>query len=266
MNRNNVNHQSIFTKKLLGLAQRFNTWEVWSDFITIFAIAISNGLDTANREAREATYRKIIGKYNEAERDVFPSLAAEVITAMEEDPEQDFLGKAYMELELGNHWIGQFFTPYCVCQCMANISTDSVVQKIEQQGYITLNDCACGAGATLIAGVHSIKHALEDAKSPLNWQNHVLVTAQDIDYITGMMCYIQLSLLGCAGYVKVGNTITDPMREGDDASKYWFTPMYFSDVWRYRRIFANMGSLFSSKRAVSDTDDTGEGEPCRMAM
>lgn len=49
------------------------------------------------------------------------------------------------------------------------------------------------------------------------------------------MCYLQLSLLGCAGYVKIANTLTDPMRKNDDINKYWYTPMYFSDVWRIRR-------------------------------
>ncbi len=39
-----------------------------------------------------------------------------VVEALERNPEQDFLGELYMELELGNHWKGQFFTPYCVCK------------------------------------------------------------------------------------------------------------------------------------------------------
>lgn len=149
-----------------------------------------------------------------------------------------------MELELGNHWIGQFFTPYDVCRCMAEVTCTNVVEQIEQSGYITLNDCACGAGATLIAGIHTIRRQLKDAGSPLHWNNHVLVSAQDIDFVTGMMCYIQLSLLGCAGYIKIGNTITDPMTTNDDMSKYWYTPYYFSDVWHYRRVFHNMDLLF----------------------
>lgn len=250
MKKNNATTKSTFAKKLLGLSQRYHTWEVWSDFIVMFAVALSNTVDRSHREAREAMYSKIISKYNKAERMVFPELVAEVVNALTDDPEQDFLGRVYMELELGNHWIGQFFTPYSVCELMAEISTGTVVDQIQRNGYVTLNDCACGAGATLIAGVHAIKHTLEKAKSLLNWQNHVLVTAQDIDFTTGMMCYIQLSLIGCAGYIKIGNTITDPMCDGDDLSKYWFTPMYFSDVWQYRRICHKMDSLI--KRRIEE--------------
>lgn len=253
MKKNNATTKSTFAKKLLGLSQRYHTWEVWSDFIVMFAAALSNSVDRSHREEREAMYAKIISKYNEAERMVFPELVAEVVNALTDDPEQDFLGRAYMELELGNHWIGQFFTPYSVCELMAEISTGTVVEQINQSGYVTLNDCACGAGATLIAGVHAIRHTLEKAQSPLCWQNHVLVTAQDLDFTTGLMCYIQLSLIGCAGYIKIGNTLTDPMCGGDDLSKYWFTPMYFSDVWHYRRICHKMDSFINRRIEKSGT-------------
>ena len=36
------------------------------------------------------------------------------------------------------------------------------------------------------------------------------------------MCYIQLSLLGIAGYFKVGNSLTKPMTMADDLKNYWF--------------------------------------------
>lgn len=258
MKKNSVTTKSTFAKKLLSLSQRYHTWEVWSDFIVMFAIALSNGFDKSNYDEREAMYMKIINKYTEAERMVFPELVAEVAIALTEEPEQDFLGNVYMELELGNHWIGQFFTPYNVCELMAEISTGTVVEQIQRNGYVTLNDCACGAGATLIAGVHSIKHALERNNSPLCWQNHVLITAQDIDFTTGLMCYIQLSLLGCAGYVKIGNTITDPMCDGDDISKYWFTPMYFSDVWQQRRIIHRISSLMNAHVSSCNTSNTAD--------
>ena len=74
-------------------------------------------------------------------------------------------------------------------------------------------------------------------KEHLNYQNHVLVVAQDIDKTVALMCYIQLSLLGVAGYVKVGNSLTEPMTDNDNKENYWYTPMYFSPVWTMRRIF-----------------------------
>jgi hypothetical protein len=107
--------------------------------------------------------------------------------------------------------------------------------RVEQDGYISINDPCCGAGATLIAGIHAARKQLE--KANLNYQNHLLIVAQDIDETVALMCYIQLSLLGVAGYVKVGNSLTEPMTDSDDKENYWFTPMYFSNIWVLRRIF-----------------------------
>lgn len=216
--------------------------------MTTFAIAISNAFDKSHYDAREETYLKIINKYDEKERMVFPELVVDVTNALESDPEQDFLGSVYMELELGNHWIGQFFTPYSICKCMAALTSGNEVEQIERDSYIIINDCACGAGATLIAAVNQIDLELSKAESSLHWQDHVLVTAQDIDLTTGLMCYIQLSLLGCAGYVKIGNTLTDPMHSGDDLSNYWFMPGYFRSVWHYRRVFHSMDVLFNRRK------------------
>ena len=59
-----------------------------------------------------------------------------------------------------------------------------------------------------------------------------------------MMCYIQLSLLGCAGYVHVGNTLTEPMTGhelfGDGGENTWYTPMFYAEVWGIRRQAAIM--------------------------
>lgn len=63
--------------------------------------------------------------------------------------------------------------------------------------------------------------------------------AQDINLTAALMCYIQLSLLGAAGYVKVGNSLTEPVTTNDSVDKYWFTPMYFSNTWTIRRIIKN---------------------------
>ena len=93
----------------------------------------------------------------------------------------------------------------------------------------------------MIAAANVAKYKLE--KAGLNFQNHILISGQDIDYLVTMMCYIQLSLLGVAGYFKVGNTLTEPMITGDSLENYWFTPMYFSNVWHYRRVFRQLDSL-----------------------
>ena len=52
--------------------------------------------------------------------------------------------------ELGNDHAGQFFTPYDVCRCMAEITFDPKLHP-DMEGFISVSDPACGAGATLLA-------------------------------------------------------------------------------------------------------------------
>lgn len=85
-----------------------------------------------------------------------------------------------------------------------------------------------------------------DGKEHLNFQNHVLVSAQDIDELVALMCYLQISLLGVAGYVKVGNSLTEPITSDDTLENYWFTPMYFSDIWETRRTIQRIRSVMGA--------------------
>lgn len=227
-----------FLKAFHQLTYRHRPWDVWRDFIIMFACSLSNPVDKSHYEEREKRYLKIIKKYNKQEQKLFPELAAYVVIALEDNPEQDFLGSVIMELNLGNKSTSQFFTPYHICELMAKVTEEDVAAIVKKKGYITINDPCCGAGATLIAAVNEVKKQLE--KVNLNFQNHVLVAAQDIDETVALMCYIQLSLLGVAAYIKVGNSLTEPMSTDDNRENYWFTMMYFSDVWTMRRLFHSL--------------------------
>lgn len=224
------------------LTYRHSPWEVWNDFVIMTACTISNTVDTAHFNEREDLYLKTILKYEKSERELFPKLFDLTVDSLDNCLEQDFLGRMYMRLNLGSRNKGQFFTPYHVCEIMAEITLgNNLVDLIHKNGYISILDPCCGAGATLIAGINSAREQL--SKANLNFQNHVLIVAQDIDPTVAMMCYIQISLLGVAGYVKVGDALSEPMTNGDTTENYWFTPMYFSDVWVYRRMFRKMDDM-----------------------
>lgn len=45
-------------------------------------------------------------------------------------------------------------------------------------------------------------------------------------------------------YVKGGNSLTEPICENDTDENYWFTPMYFSEVWQTRMALKKMKTLF----------------------
>lgn len=233
-------HQAEFVKCIQKFGGKYQTWEIFSDVISMFACAISNGIDRVHFKPREEMYLQIIRKYIKEEQAIFPEMMGHVINGMEENRDCDFLGELYMELGLGNHWKGQFFTPYSVCKAMATLQMKGIEQKIKENWFASVNDPACGAGALLIAFANTAAKEINE----FNWQNHILFTAQDLDAVTAKMCYIQLSLLGCAGYVKIGDSLAKPMTADEAMSEmtnedscYWFTPMYFNDIWSGRRIF-----------------------------
>ena len=230
-----LDSQKEFLDVFKQFSSRHRSWDIWRDFITMFACSLSNPTDKEHYDEREALYLRTIKKYNKKEQELFPELAAHTVMALEKNPEQDFLGSIFMSLNLGNEHNGQFFTPYHVCELMAEVTMEDVVQKVKKDGYISIHDPCCGAGAILIAGIHAARKRLE--KEKLNYQNHILVAAQDIDMIVALMCYIQISLLGVAGYVKIGNSLTEPITDMDSKENRWFTPMYFSSIWTMRRLF-----------------------------
>ena len=57
------------------LTNRYRAWDVWRDFITMFACSLSNPLDKEHRDKREALYLEVIKKYNKQDQELFPELA-----------------------------------------------------------------------------------------------------------------------------------------------------------------------------------------------
>lgn len=244
--RTQNNTEKVLIDCFSSLCQTRSNWQVWSDFITASACSIANSFDhdSPQYQKREDEYMSCIERLGDANK--VAEMFAMVVMALEENPEQDFLGSLFMKLDLGNHWKGQFFTPYSVCKTMAAINSFDTEEAIEKKGWVSINDCACGAGATLIAMANTLK------EHGINYQNHALFVAQDIDRIAALMCYIQLSLLGCPGYVVVADSLTNPIvgktlyPVPQDGQEFWFTPMYESDTWKYRRLFNMMDSFFKN--------------------
>lgn len=224
-------HQKTIADKFISLLHsgRHSKWNVWSDFVAMAACTLSIA-DFNKRGEREQMYADIAKRYTEPEIERFREIFTDLIDAFEDNPEQDLLGELFMMLDLGNDRNGQFFTPYHVCELMAMINAGDLKTEIAKQGYISVNDPCCGAGALLIAFANEVK------RQKINYQQTIEFVAQDVDFTAAMMCYIQLSLLGCAGYVIVGNTLTTPPTEPLTNQNVWYTPLYFLDEWHWRRM------------------------------
>lgn len=210
-----------FIEAFRSLSERYDRQQVWSDFVTMSACSISNAVDKQNAQAREEGYMRCVRRYRNDEAEQIVNMFVATVMALDANPEQDFLGEIFGSLNLHNEWKGQFFTPYHIGFFMAKMNLEGISEEIAKKDILTINDPCCGAGCLLIACAN------EARKMDCNYQEKLLFVAQDVDPIAAMMCYIQLSLLGCQAIVKIGNSLTDPFLNDELMSnKLWFTPMY----------------------------------------
>jgi len=263
--------QAVFSKAFSPLGERHQRWQVWADFVVASSISLASMFDPRDTEkykAREAEFMSIMKRYDEAERRVFSELLQIMLQALEDEPEQDFLGEMFMMLELSNHWKGQFFTPYSVCRMMAEITMQDVAAHIERKGWVGICDPACGAGALLVAARNYMQ---ANPCGHLLGHQQTLFVAQDVDRVAALMCYLQLSLLGCAGYVVVGNSITHPcVGLGSNAllpieteeQDIWCMPLFHDQVWVWRQTFARLEYMTAAANAapIFDTPPAIEAE------
>ncbi len=216
--------ETDIAKLVTSLAQRHGAWQVFADFNEMAATSLSNAIDLAHRDKREARYMEIIKRYTSEELARFPQMLAALTDALEHET-TDVLGRTFHELELHNKWAGQFFTPYPVCQMMAKMSLsdeNEIRAKIESRGFITASEPACGSGAMVIALAHAMK------EMGINYQQHLHVTAVDVDAKCVHMAYTQFALLHIPAVIVHGNTLS--MEEWD----HWYTPAHIMGGWRWK--------------------------------
>jgi type I restriction-modification system DNA methylase subunit len=216
-----------YRKELMDLLRR-NSYSrdlhrVFSDFVEMSAIALSNSVDLNNRDEREARYIQIVGQYDKEEVIRIAHAFGALTLAMEAAEFDDVLGSVYMELELANKSSGQFFTPYSLSYLMAELTFgDGIQAKIERSGFITANDPAVGGGAMPIALANVMFN------QGFNHQKQLHVIAQDVDIKAVHMTYVQLSMLHVPAMVIHGNTLTGQVYS------HWYTPAHILGGWNFK--------------------------------
>lgn len=217
------NAQKEIIKILRGMTGKWSLYPLWRDFLVLAACTISNGVDKSQWQKREDMYMQTIQKYEKREANKFAEILALVVTGLSGGRIGDFLGELYMQMEIGNKDVGQFFTPYYVSELMAQL----IDVDPDENGNVTLNDPACGSGGLIVAYAETLK------RKGVNYQEKLRVICNDLDYDVVKMAYIQLSLLGIDAVIMQGDSITQKMNE------VWYTPMHFVNLVREKERKSN---------------------------
>lgn len=214
-----INHEKAFISLFNQIARYHHRHQVFEDFISCSVIALQNGLQFC--EKREEKYMRIVSRYEKEDMQRMAQLLAYVVNGLEYSP-GDFLGNIFMQLDLGDKYRGQFFTPWSVGLMMARLQLGVVEEQFRDKAFITLSEPACGAGCMALAFAWVLREA---GYSP---HRYLWVSATDIDPLAAGMAYIQLSLSGIAGEVVIGNSLKGERRRA------LFTPRHIKDGWKYR--------------------------------
>ncbi|ECG0110434.1 DUF1738 domain-containing protein [Salmonella enterica] len=211
-------HIQEFVSLFNSIAPHENRWQVFSDFAHMAAAALYNAI---HRDPTvEADYLRRVKRYSKDDAVRMSGLLAAVTDGLEFSP-TDFLGQLMMTLELGNQYLGQYFTPYSVSYTMARINMADRLPELEDgsREYITVCDPACGAGGMIVATAEAM---LEAGYNP---QKQMLAYCTDIDPLAVMLCYIQLTLMHIPAVVSIGNSLTM------EITREMATPAYRLGLW-----------------------------------
>jgi len=227
-----TDYKKDFIKCLKSVEYSRHDWDIFADFLDMASLSIANVF--LKNPDYEKEYLQTVGRYKKGSADRFPELLEILTLALEQNPWQDFLGTVYQEISANNKHLGQFFTPFHVSEMMAQCSLypDDIGKIINEQGYFTMSEPCSGAGGMIIACAKAVQ------EYGFNPQQAMYFDAVDLDKKCFAMTYIQTSLLGLAGCVHWGNSISLKM------FREYSTPMLHSDVWQFRFITQRLRGVF----------------------
>lgn len=214
MESENIKKEII--RNLEKISGKYSMYEVFSDWIKCGALAVNNGTTFYHDSIwhkREQEYLNIVKKYESDEVKTFADMLGLLAMILEDKPE-DVLGWIYMASGMGSKASGQFFTPYHLSELCAGL----LLPEPHEDGKIYLNEPSCGGGGMIIASVTALKN------KGFDYQNNLEVVAQDLDWKSVYMCYLQLSLLGVRAICVQGDTLSEPYLEGYQQSRVLYTP------------------------------------------
>lgn len=194
-----------FSRAFEHMARRRNGHDIFRDFVAASAIALeqrANQVFGRFDQATEDRYLAIVKRYDRDDVARFPEMLAAVASGSEDG--RDFLGQIYMDLEIQNKWIGQFFTPWPVAMAMTRINCPDPATDVAkaENGIVTVMEPACGSGVMILAFAENFR---EHGMAP---ERHINATMIDLDRLCADIAYIQTSFSGIPATVMHGNSLS----------------------------------------------------------
>lgn len=189
---------SDFRKILEQVSRSHDTRRVFDGFVRLAACTLA-------AQTREPEYLEEAKRWTREELSLFGDALGALILEMERHPFEDLIGCYYMEFALstkGQQWNGEFHTPHSICELMAKMTLDGVLESKAPEETITICEPACGAGAMILA--------LGKACPPER-RRKLRVVAIDINRTACDMTFINTTLWGIPTCVIHGNTISMQM-------------------------------------------------------
>ncbi len=202
------------------MSGKYSPTLIFDDFVKMVAISLSNSTEIIHNkiwEKRESEYKTIASKYTKEEFCDFIKILA-ILSNLYNEKIFDYLGYIYMKCEMGNKRTGQFFTPYNLSELIAKLSIDDIEKIRQTDNIITLNEPACGGGGLILAYLKNLKD------NNINYQKKVKIIAQDLDFRSVYMTYVQLSLIGARAKVMQVDTLA--AHNVNNKECIFYTPMW----------------------------------------
>lgn len=212
---------------LIALSNGSSVWQVFSDWVAIGALAISNIFDPTHLEERREELIAFEKQYSEDKirrfLELFILLGELICRAFDAGELYDFLGEIYQELGLGNEKNGQFFTPHEIATFMGQITAEGLSsESIKEKGFVTVMEPASGSGSMILGFLNTC------AERGVDYRTQCAVLAVDNDIRCVHMCYIQLALYGVPAVVQHGDSLSLK------TWSRWYTPVHFLGEWVWR--------------------------------
>lgn len=205
-----------FIKAFNRLAHHRERHDVLADFLEMAVCAIRKKTLPSGPEADaiEDRYMAVVKRNKVEDVRAMPELLGIAALAVQ-DGGCDFLGQVAGDLELINGHMGQFFTPYDLSRMIAEMTFDTVDEIIAEQGFVTVQEPACGAGGMIIAAADAL------AARGFDIGQQLYVDGTDVSPMCFRMSYLQASLRGIPATIRRGNTLSLEMFE------HAVTPAFF---------------------------------------